>query len=136
MDEAEETAMRRILVVDDDWHVGCAIGVSLKHHGFRVSIADSEPGGPDALDEGDLELMVVDLLMPRTTGFETIRLSHLRLATRLGAIDQRLRETEPDWRPLAALTTVAGAQRAAAVISNRMAVQALVGRRWNAPQPE
>ena len=31
--------MRRILVVDDDLHVGQAISVWLKAHGFRVAVA-------------------------------------------------------------------------------------------------
>jgi PleD family two-component response regulator len=33
-------AMRRILVVDDDPHIGLAIRAWLKRYGFRVSIAD------------------------------------------------------------------------------------------------
>jgi DNA-binding response OmpR family regulator len=32
--------MRRILVVDDDPHIGLAIRAWLKRYGFRVSIAD------------------------------------------------------------------------------------------------
>lgn len=42
--------MRRILVVDDDLHVGQAIGVWLQHHGFRVSIAGGGSTGLAALD--------------------------------------------------------------------------------------
>jgi DNA-binding NtrC family response regulator len=35
--QAAGAAMRRILVVDDDVHVGQAIRIWLQHHGFRVS---------------------------------------------------------------------------------------------------
>jgi DNA-binding response OmpR family regulator len=42
--------MRRILVVDDDPHVGQAIRVWLNHHGFRVATAESGSGGLAALD--------------------------------------------------------------------------------------
>src|SRR5215475_13917739 len=103
--------MRRILVVDDDLHVGQAIGVWLKAHGFRVATADGGAAGLMALDNATFDLMIVDVFMPHMTGFEAIRLFHerapavpliaisgyafsgaestdsefLRLATRLGA---------------------------------------------------
>ena len=73
--------MRRILVVDDDPHVGQAIGVWLKHHGFRVSTADSGPGGLAALDNASFDLMIVDVFMPQMRGFEAIRLFHERAPT-------------------------------------------------------
>jgi CheY-like chemotaxis protein len=73
--------MRRILVVDDDLHVGQAIRVWLKHHGFRVSTADSGPGGLAALDNASFDLMIVDVFMPQMRGFEAIRLFHERAPT-------------------------------------------------------
>jgi DNA-binding response OmpR family regulator len=103
--------MRRILVVDDDLHVGQAISVWLKARGFRVAIADGGATGLVALDNATFDLMIVDVFMPYMKGFEAIRLFHehaptvpliaisgyafsgtesagsefLRLATRLGA---------------------------------------------------
>lgn len=73
--------MRRILVVDDDLHVGQAIQVWLRHHGFRVSNADSGPGGLAALDNATFDLMIVDVFMPHLRGFEAIRLFHERAPT-------------------------------------------------------
>jgi CheY-like chemotaxis protein len=70
--------MRRILVVDDDRHVGQAIRVWLQHHGFRVSTADGGPSGLAALDSGPFDLMIVDVFMPQMRGFESIRLFHER----------------------------------------------------------
>jgi CheY-like chemotaxis protein len=70
--------MRRILVVDDDLHVGQAISVWLKHHGFRVSMADGGPSGLAALDNATFDLMIVDVFMPHMRGFEAIRLFHTR----------------------------------------------------------
>jgi CheY-like chemotaxis protein len=104
--------MRRILVVDDDLHVGRAIRLWLEQHGFRVSTADGGPNGLAALDNGPFDLMIVDVFMPLMRGFEAIRRFHerapavpliaisgyafaeedaaapefLRLATRLGAM--------------------------------------------------
>src|SRR5690348_10440425 len=77
----KETAMRRILVVDDDSHIGQAIEVWLKQHGFRVSTADSGPGGLAALDNASFDLMIVDVFMPHMRGFEAIRLFHERAPT-------------------------------------------------------
>jgi CheY-like chemotaxis protein len=57
--------MRRILVVDDDPHVGLAIRVSLARHGFRVAIADGGVNGLAALDNATFDLMIVDVFMPK-----------------------------------------------------------------------
>ena len=73
--------MRRILVVDDDLHVGQAIGVWLKAHGFRVATADGGTTGLAALDNATFDLMIVDVFMPHMTGFEAIRLFHERAPT-------------------------------------------------------
>jgi CheY-like chemotaxis protein len=73
--------MRRILVVDDDPHVGQAIRVWLKHHGFRVATAESGAGGLAALDNASFDLMIVDVFMPHMRGFEAIRLFHERAPT-------------------------------------------------------
>ena len=73
--------MRRILVVDDDLHVGQAMRLWLKHRGFRVSTADSGPGGLAELDNASFDLMIVDVFMPNMRGFEAIRLFHQRAPT-------------------------------------------------------
>jgi DNA-binding response OmpR family regulator len=73
--------MRRILVVDDDPHIGQAIHVWLKQHGFRVSTADSGPRGLAALDGASFDLMIVDVFMPHMRGFEAIRVFHERAPT-------------------------------------------------------
>jgi CheY-like chemotaxis protein len=77
--------MRRILVVDDDLHVGQAISVWLKAHsvwlkahGFRVGTADGGAAGLAALDNATFDLMIVEVFMPYMTGFEAIRLFHER----------------------------------------------------------
>src|ERR1700759_771518 len=73
--------MRRILVVDDDPHIGQAIQLWLKQHGFRVSTADSGPRGLAALDNASFDLMIVDVFMPHMRGFEAIRVFHERAPT-------------------------------------------------------
>jgi DNA-binding response OmpR family regulator len=68
--------MRRILVVDDDPHIGRAIRAWLKRYGFRVSIADGGGSGLIALENSSFDLMIVDIFMPNMRGFEPIRVFH------------------------------------------------------------
>jgi DNA-binding response OmpR family regulator len=68
--------MRRILVVDDDPHIGLALRAWLKRYGFRVSIADGGANGLAALDAARFDLMIVDIFMPHMRGFESVRRFH------------------------------------------------------------
>jgi len=70
--------MRRILVVDDDPHVGRAIQGWLRDHGFQVQLADSSADGLTALDRFGVDLMIVDVPTPDISCFESIRLFHAR----------------------------------------------------------
>jgi DNA-binding response OmpR family regulator len=70
--------MRRILVVDDDPHVGLAIRAWLAQRGFCVAVADGGTNGLAALDNSNFDLMIVDVFMPNMRGFESIRLFHQR----------------------------------------------------------
>jgi CheY-like chemotaxis protein len=78
---ARETAMRRILVVDDDPHIGLAIRAWLRRYGFRVSMADGGSNGLAALQSSTFDLMLVDIFMPGMRGFESIRMFHDRAPT-------------------------------------------------------
>ena len=68
--------MRRILIVDDDPHIGLAIRAWLRRYGFRVTIADAGSNGLSAFDNSTFDLMIVDIFMPNMRGFESIRVFH------------------------------------------------------------
>jgi DNA-binding NtrC family response regulator len=68
--------MRRILVVDDDPHIGLAIRASLKRYGFKVTVADGGTAGLIALNNSTFDLMIVDIFMPHMRGFESIGVFH------------------------------------------------------------
>jgi CheY-like chemotaxis protein len=70
--------MRRILVVDDDEQICQAIGIWLRRHGFRVSVADGGVSGLAALEHSTFDLMIVDVFMPGMRGFHSIRIFHHR----------------------------------------------------------
>ncbi|MEP6840321.1 MAG: response regulator [Bradyrhizobium sp.] len=70
--------MTRVLVVDDDPLVCMAIELSLRRHGFEVTIADGGETGLRALEDAGFDLMIVDIFMPHMRGFESVRIFHER----------------------------------------------------------
>ena len=68
---------RMVLVIDDDPDVREAIQVVLEDRGYRVICAsDGETGIRRALDDRP-DLVIVDMMMPRTSGFVVLdRLKH------------------------------------------------------------
>jgi DNA-binding response OmpR family regulator len=70
--------MTRILVVDDDPMVCMAIEVFLQRHKFEVVVADGGEAGLRAINDGNIDLMIVDIFMPHMRGFESIRIFHER----------------------------------------------------------
>jgi len=97
--------MRRILVVDDDLHVGRTMRIWLEQHGFRVSTADGGPNGPAALDNGTSDPMIVDVFMPQIARLRS------ESATLLNVIDECLFEAEPHRTQAATPGAVAEAVR-------------------------
>src|ERR1700675_676345 len=99
---AREAVMRRILVVDDDPHMGLAIRAWLKRYGFKVAIADGDTAGLVALDNSTFDLMIVDIFMPHMPGFESIRMCHdrapeLPLIAISGCAFSNLEASSPDF---------------------------------------
>src|SRR5947208_14796561 len=75
---ASGEGMPHILVVDDDPMVRKAIEIYLERHNFEVVVADGGEAGLRALEGGGFDLMIVDVLLPPTRGFESIRFSDER----------------------------------------------------------
>jgi PAS domain S-box-containing protein len=63
----------RILVVDDETDALDLIGVELAQHGAQVKGVASAEEALAALDEGPFDLLISDIGMPRTDGYELIR---------------------------------------------------------------
>ncbi|MDA9435127.1 LuxR family transcriptional regulator [Bradyrhizobium sp. CCBAU 51627] len=58
--------------------VSMAIEIYLQRNNFRVTIADGGEAGLRVLENGQFDLMIVDIFMPHMRGFESIRLFHDR----------------------------------------------------------
>jgi len=93
-------AKNRILIVDDDPGVRSSLGAFLNRSGLEVGTANDGEAAIAALDREHFDLVVLDVLMPRLDGRETLR---------------RLRR-DGNWIPVILLTQVGeAAERAMAL---------------------
>ena len=67
---------QKILVVDDDRDIAELVEIHLKNNGFQVFIAGGAKEGFDILANQDIQLVILDIMMPEIDGFtmcKTIR---------------------------------------------------------------
>ena len=67
-----DTALKRILVVDDEESIRLAIGKFLRSRGYEVQTADSGIQALDTLARGRFTLMLCDVRMPGLSGVEVV----------------------------------------------------------------
>lgn len=65
--------MSRILVVDDDPAIREMVGLALVRDGFAVLEAGDANAAGSALDTGEVDLVLLDWMLPGQSGFELIR---------------------------------------------------------------
>ena len=63
----------RILVVDDEHSIVDAVATSLRYEGFAVDTAMTGRAGLEIARSADLDLVVLDVMMPDLDGFEVAR---------------------------------------------------------------
>jgi CheY-like chemotaxis protein len=68
--------MANILVVDDDSAVSTTIALLLERGGHDVVVANDGRKGLKVFEQGQFDLLIVDIFMPGMDGFETMRLVH------------------------------------------------------------
>ena len=73
MTPAADAALTRVLVVDDEPMVREVVGRYLAREGYQVSEASDGPGALAAVDAFHPDLVVLDVMMPRRSGFEVLR---------------------------------------------------------------
>ena len=65
--------MRHVLVADDEPHIGRIIKMKLEQGPFRVSLAHDGREALDVLErEGDVDLVLLDLMMPNVSGLDVL----------------------------------------------------------------
>ena len=65
-------AGEKILVVDDDRQIVEALSIQLKKEGFEVLAAYDGWGALEALSGGGVDLLLIDVMMPKMDGFSAI----------------------------------------------------------------
>ena len=60
----------RILVVDDDLDILQLVSIHLKREGYKVEQANSAAEALSLLEHIDVDLAIVDVMMPNMNGFE------------------------------------------------------------------
>ena len=63
----------KILVIDDDTAVTDLLSVLLRSQGFDVAATNSSSDGLSYIRENELDLIVLDLMMPEMDGWEVCR---------------------------------------------------------------
>jgi two-component system alkaline phosphatase synthesis response regulator PhoP len=67
------TALRHVLVADDEPHIGRIIQMKLEQGPFRVTLAYDGRQALEALErEGDVDLVLLDLMMPEMSGLDVL----------------------------------------------------------------
>lgn len=67
------TDMRRVLLLEDDANLGLVLQEHLKLNGYEVTLCANGEDGMVALNEGQFDLCLVDVMMPRKDGFTFAR---------------------------------------------------------------
>lgn len=65
--------MPRILVVDDEKRLRDLYREELKRHGYEVVCASSGPEAVDAVRQGDMDVVLLDVAMPGMDGIEALQ---------------------------------------------------------------
>ncbi len=71
-DDPARTSSGRILVVDDEPHIRRVLEAMLGKEGFEVHSVCDGLEGLQAIAEGGIDLVILDLLMPGTHGLEVL----------------------------------------------------------------
>jgi DNA-binding response OmpR family regulator len=72
-DQAELATGPRILVVDDDVHLGKFLGRELRRRNFSVVTSQDGMAGYECLQESNYDLVILDMNMPRMDGMTVIK---------------------------------------------------------------
>jgi two-component system, OmpR family, copper resistance phosphate regulon response regulator CusR len=88
----------RILVIEDEHKLAGAIAEGLEGNGYQVALADSGESGIRQLRSGAFDLVLLDVMLPRQGGLETLRemrrggfRTPVLILTSRGSVDDRVR---------------------------------------------
>ncbi|MET0413791.1 MAG: response regulator transcription factor [Polyangiaceae bacterium] len=65
---------KRILVVEDDPSISLGLRMNLEAEGYSVQVADDGEAGLELARTRDVDLIVLDVMLPKLNGFEVLKL--------------------------------------------------------------
>ena len=65
--------MTKVLVVDDDSHIRDVVSFALEQAGYQVQQASDGRAAVVAAQRNQLDLIVLDIMMPEMDGYETLK---------------------------------------------------------------
>ena len=63
---------KKILIVEDNASIMEAVVLALKEEGFKIDLANDGNEGVNKIKENHYDLVILDLVMPGSTGFEVM----------------------------------------------------------------
>lgn len=64
---------KRILVIEDDASISLGLRMNLEAEGYDVRVEEDGVAGLAAVREGDFDLVILDVMLPKLNGFELLR---------------------------------------------------------------
>jgi DNA-binding response OmpR family regulator len=90
--------MARIFIVDDDTDIRQLVAYELVDEGHEVSVAKDGAEALEVLLESSLDLVVLDIMMPRVDGFEVLqRLNEAAARDDVKVLILTAKGSERDW---------------------------------------
>ncbi len=68
----EPSRKKRVLVIEDDPSIGLGLRINLETEGYEVTLAEDGERGFELASAGDVDLVLLDLMLPRRNGFEVL----------------------------------------------------------------
>lgn len=70
---AQANGKKRILIVEDDESISLGLRMNLEAEGYDVSVATDGDEGLARASEGAVDLVILDVMLPKMNGFEVVR---------------------------------------------------------------
>src|SRR3989344_3357403 len=95
------TALKKILIVDDEKPMARALELKLQHSGFETKVVNQGAEALDSLEKDKIDLVLLDLMMPTPDGFQVLESLQKKKNTVPIIVTSNLSQLEDEKRALA-----------------------------------
>ncbi len=68
----EPSRKKRVLVIEDDPSIGLGLRINLETEGYEVTLAEDGERGFELASAGNVDIVLLDLMLPKRNGFEIL----------------------------------------------------------------